>query len=899
MRARASIIGQLLIVFAVCAGLTGIAAIFGYTGVTRQDATAKQLTGQDYLLQHEAGLMQVEFDVAQVAVNGYALSGRRSDLVPLRSQETGYAANVAALRATAATSLQRFVTDQQQAGARLFAVAGQVARLPPRSAAAQALAAGLPPVAGRFYQANYEFQEHVGRQFGQLTDNSAHALRTGLAWSAAALGIALLLVLAASLSTVWTITRPLQALTATLRRLTAGDRSVRAAVTGSAEVREVARSVNAQADEADRLRGQQAEYNRLRAVARDAGLRIREHLAAADVLSEAQAVVQRNLQADFVYLRLAGDGRLAGRVGHDFPETVTAYDVVLRVRDGTLGRLRDLFLAQTSLVIRDLQGAEGEKLATLYSPELLEITRQAGVHSLLVTPFGVGSELLGTIVAQRIHAGHAWTPAEVDAVESIAADLGRGLNHARLYEAENRLVGDLKALDAAKSDFFATVSHELRSPLTTIEGYLEMLDEDDADPLTPRQRTMLATIGRSATRLHNLVDDVFTLAKLESSAFRAEMRPLRVADLVAGAVEAVRPSAAAAKLRLTCPPPAADLIVSGNPGQLERVLINLLSNAVKFTPAPGEVEVDAAADDGLAVIRVRDTGIGIPEHDQKELFTRFYRASNAIARRIPGTGLGLTIVATIVTGHGGELSLESQEGEGTTVTVRLPLHGPEPAGGPGASTPLQRQARLQEGQAALEPVAEPGQVTGLVEPGGHRDTDDGPGERPDREVAPVLPGPLRHRLRDDLGGPGELRQHPGLDGGHRDGHVHGFPQLGKLRRAHAVEGRVDRGAQRRDRPHVGRLAQEHVHPEQFHVVLQDDIFLGGEIPEKRARGHLGGLGDLLHRGGVVPLRPDKPERVLPDGSTRSGLLALPQGGPGRGVRQHAHGEILPLRCPGR
>ena len=678
MRERASIIGQLLIVFAVCAGLIGIAAIFGYTGVTRQDATAKQLTVQDYLLQHEAGLMQVEFDVAQVAVNGYALSGRRSDLAPLPRQESGYAGNVAALRATAATSLQGFVTDQQQAGAQLFAVARQVARLPPRSAAAQALAAGLPPVAGRFYQANYQFQEHVGRQFGQLTDNSAHALRTGLAWSAAALGIALLLVLAASLSTVWTITRPLRALTATLRRLTAGDRNVRAAVTGAAEVREMARSVNAQADEADRLRGQQAEYNRLRTVARDAGLRIREHLAAAEVLSEAQAVVQRNLQADFVYLRLAGDGRLAGRVGHDFPETVAAYDAVLRVRDGTLGRLRDLFRAQTSLVIRDLQGAEGEKLATLYSPELLEITRQAGVHSLLVTPFGLGSELLGTIVAQRIHAGHAWTPAEVDAVETIAADLGRGLNHARLYEAENRLVGDLKALDAAKSDFFATVSHELRSPLTTIEGYLEMLDEDDADPLTPRQRTMLATIGRSATRLHNLVDDVFTLAKLESSAFRAEMRPLRVADLVAGAVEAVRPSAAAAKLRLSCPPPAADLIVSGNPGQLERVLINLLSNAVKFTPAPGEVEVDAAEDDGLAVIRVRDTGIGIPEHDQKELFTRFYRASNAIARRIPGTGLGLTIVRTIVTGHGGELSLESREGEGTTVTVRLPLHGPAP-----------------------------------------------------------------------------------------------------------------------------------------------------------------------------------------------------------------------------
>src|SRR6266516_7465258 len=115
MRVRASIIGQLLVVFAVCAGLIGITAVFGYAAVTTQDATAKQLTVQDYLLQHEAGLMQVEFDVAQAAVNGYALSGHKSDLLPVRSQESGYAANVAALRDRAAQGLRGYVTEQQEA----------------------------------------------------------------------------------------------------------------------------------------------------------------------------------------------------------------------------------------------------------------------------------------------------------------------------------------------------------------------------------------------------------------------------------------------------------------------------------------------------------------------------------------------------------------------------------------------------------------------------------------------------------------------------------------------------------------------------------------------------------------------------------------------------------------
>jgi signal transduction histidine kinase len=184
---------------------------------------------------------------------------------------------------------------------------------------------------------------------------------------------------------------------------------------------------------------------------------------------------------------------------------------------------------------------------------------------------------------------------------------------------------------------------------------------------------MLASISRSASRLHRLVEDVFTLAKLESSAFSPPMRPVHVAEVVTSAMDAVRPSAAAGKLTLACSRPAADLVVPGDSAELERLLINLLSNAVKFTPERGEIDVSTAADHGTAVIRVKDTGIGIPAHDQKELFTRFYRASNATARHIPGTGLGLTIVRTIVTRHGGDLSLESVEDAGTTVTVRLPL----------------------------------------------------------------------------------------------------------------------------------------------------------------------------------------------------------------------------------
>jgi signal transduction histidine kinase len=184
---------------------------------------------------------------------------------------------------------------------------------------------------------------------------------------------------------------------------------------------------------------------------------------------------------------------------------------------------------------------------------------------------------------------------------------------------------------------------------------------------------MLEAIDRSTVRLRNLIEDVFTLAKLETGAFSTVLRPLDLHDIVRAAADAVRPSVIAGELTLTVTEGTDGLMVDGDASQLERMMINLLSNAVKFTPRGGRIEVTALADGESAVLRVRDTGIGIPVTDQKELFNRFFRASNATGRRIPGSGLGLAIVRMIVVNHGGDVELESSEGAGTTVTVRFPL----------------------------------------------------------------------------------------------------------------------------------------------------------------------------------------------------------------------------------
>jgi signal transduction histidine kinase len=126
-------------------------------------------------------------------------------------------------------------------------------------------------------------------------------------------------------------------------------------------------------------------------------------------------------------------------------------------------------------------------------------------------------------------------------------------------------------------------------------------------------------------------------------------------------------------------------MVDGDPEQLDRVLVNLLSNAVKYTPRGGNVDLTVGSVAEAAVLTVTDTGIGIPEQDQGSLFTRFFRATNAVEAAIPGSGLGLSIVHSIVTNHHGDLSVESAQGRGTTVTVRIPLRsGAQTAGPDGA-----------------------------------------------------------------------------------------------------------------------------------------------------------------------------------------------------------------------
>jgi signal transduction histidine kinase len=192
---------------------------------------------------------------------------------------------------------------------------------------------------------------------------------------------------------------------------------------------------------------------------------------------------------------------------------------------------------------------------------------------------------------------------------------------------------------------------------------------------------VLDVIGRNVNRLGGLIEDLLTLGRIESGAVRFETRTFDVALAAESVVRALAPQAARAQVtvKLSVPPEPVEL--DGDETQIERVLLNLANNAVKFTPAGGlvSIEVDPILHTDehgntqpWVRIRVTDTGIGIPEVDQANLFNRFYRASNAVQNQIPGTGLGLSIVRRIVDAHRGQVTLTSEPGRGTQFGVVIP-----------------------------------------------------------------------------------------------------------------------------------------------------------------------------------------------------------------------------------
>lgn len=230
---------------------------------------------------------------------------------------------------------------------------------------------------------------------------------------------------------------------------------------------------------------------------------------------------------------------------------------------------------------------------------------------------------------------------------------------------------ELKSLDKMKDEFLSNISHELKTPLVSIEGFSEVMRDETLGALNAGQKKAMDTVLRNAKRLERLIDSVLYLSISESGRMKYTFKPVQVADVIEHSVIDMLPQVNKHNLKIKKEVPENLPLIQADEDRLIQVFINLISNAIKFTPS-GEITLTVHENDADIHIAVNDTGIGIPEEKINYLFNRFYQADASTKRKYGGTGLGLHISKLIVEAHNGKIWAESKEGVGTTIHLTLP-----------------------------------------------------------------------------------------------------------------------------------------------------------------------------------------------------------------------------------
>ena len=233
-------------------------------------------------------------------------------------------------------------------------------------------------------------------------------------------------------------------------------------------------------------------------------------------------------------------------------------------------------------------------------------------------------------------------------------------------------VTDLRRLERVRRDFVANVSHELKTPLTSIKGYVEtLLSGAMADPETNAR--FLQKIDRNVDRLVALVQDILSLARIESQEEGVRTVPVEWGPVIRSVLAHHEDDFVRKNLALDFQDPGRPVVVMGDKEAMVQVIENLVNNAIKYTPQGGRIGVRLAVEDSLGKVEVSDTGIGIPRKHLDRIFERFYRVDKARSRELGGTGLGLSIVRHLVAGMNGRVGVESQVGVGSRFSVSLNL----------------------------------------------------------------------------------------------------------------------------------------------------------------------------------------------------------------------------------
>jgi signal transduction histidine kinase/DNA-binding response OmpR family regulator len=312
--------------------------------------------------------------------------------------------------------------------------------------------------------------------------------------------------------------------------------------------------------------------------------------------------------------------------------------------------------------VRSASPVRGVALAETVGVE--EFLTELQAASALVVPLLTNENVMGTITAIR-RDGRAFTPDDQETLTMFASQAAIAVTNAILYERT-------KELDRMKSEFVAVVSHEVRTPLTSIKGSLELLGDERFHVLPPPQKELLSICQANTERLINLINDILDFSKLESSKLSLQFESVDLGRLVPEAVDHIRNLAAMKGIAIDVHMEGSAGVIEADPMRIAQVITNLLGNAIKFSPENGKIEIWARGDDSEATVDIRDYGKGIAPRDLSRLFQRFAQLDSSTTRKAGGTGLGLVISKGIVEQHGGKIWVESIAGKGSTFSFSLP-----------------------------------------------------------------------------------------------------------------------------------------------------------------------------------------------------------------------------------
>ena len=357
----------------------------------------------------------------------------------------------------------------------------------------------------------------------------------------------------------------------------------------------------------------------------------------------------------------------------------------------TLDLLRNLHIpvnekwinSKSRNLIIDLRNKEKLETLTLFSNNetskvLNTLAEQFNVRALYLTKLRARDSLTGVMMV----ALEEPVPMidDIELIERVSEPTGIALDNRLLYEENIRVVRQLqqkneqlKEIDASKDEFISMASHQLRTPLTSMKGYVSMVLEGDVGPITDAQHTILQQAFDSSQRMVYLISDLLNVSRLRTGKFVLTNKVSDLAQVVEDELKQLSTASKERNVTFHYSKPTTFPKLYLDETKIRQVIMNFLDNALYYTPDGGNVTVSLVADDKSIRYTVTDTGLGVPKEDQKFLFTKFYRAQNARKMRPDGTGLGLYMARKVIAAQGGALLFSSTEGEGSTFGFSLPI----------------------------------------------------------------------------------------------------------------------------------------------------------------------------------------------------------------------------------